>query len=268
MEYTFWFQRQPWERKGRPSCCPHDCSEIGWVKAHTGAQHHSEVLVLRASHPRSTGIVIGRGLLISSFPFTACSSPSTAVLFPTVLKISRFVLNVKNYLGFSTSLGADYSTSKLISLSGSSVLSYFHAINFSVAAWTNPSHPLCVQPSDACKWPWLSRRQGFYVGSSILLTKMRCKLAQMSTPFVPCTKFNTSLQTWKYSFYTLSWKSFSLSVPLVVSVAFSCCSVRNYGWDAGWQVALSQSFKKISKISYLGILNTTLGCKTSIEWSF
>lgn len=120
-------------------------------------------------------------------------SPSTAVLFPVVLKISRFVSNVKYYPGFFSSLGADYSTSKLISPSRSFALSYFHTINFSVAAWTNPSHPFCVQPLDIRKWPWLSRTQGFYNGISILLTMMQCKLAQMYNPFllwfIPCTKF-------------------------------------------------------------------------------
>lgn len=150
------------------------------------------MLDLWASHHGNTGIRAVRGSFFSSFPFTAPFSPSTAVLFPIVLKISRFVLNVKNYLGFSTSLGADYSTSKLISLSRSFALSCFHTINFSVAAWTNPSHPLCIQPSDTCKWPWLSHIQGFYVGISILPTMIQCKLAQMSTPFlmwfVPCTK--------------------------------------------------------------------------------
>lgn len=179
---------------------------------------------LWASHRRNTGITAGRGLLFSSFPFTTPFSPSTAVLFPVVLKISRFVLNVKNDLGFSTTLGADYSTSKLISLSRSFALSYFHTINFSVAAWTNPSHPLWVQPSGTCTWPWLSRTQGFYVGVSILPTVMRCKLAQMSTPFlmwfVPYTTLNTCLQNWKYGFYMFSWKPITLSVPLVVCVVF------------------------------------------------
>ena len=187
------------------------------------------MLDLWASHHRNTDIRAGRGLLFSSFPFTAPFSPSTAVLFPIVL--NRFVLNVKNDLGFSTSLGADYSTSKLISLSRSFALSYFHTINFSVAAWTNPSHPLCVQPSDTCKWPWLSRTQGFYIGVSILPAMMQCKLAQMSTPFlmwfVPCAKLNTCLQNWKYCFYMLAWKSVNLSVPLVVCVVFNCCFVRN-----------------------------------------
>lgn len=189
------------------------------------------MLDLWASHHRNTDTGTGRALLFSSFPFTASFSPSTAVLFPIVLKISRFVLNKKNDLGFSTSLGADYSTSKLISLSRSFALSYFHTINFSVAAWTNPSHPLCVQPSDICKWPWPSHTQGFCIGISILPTVTQCKLAQMSTPFLmgfkPHTKLNTCLQNWKCYFYMLSWKSVSLSVLLVDGVGFNCCFVRN-----------------------------------------
>lgn len=67
----------------------------------------------------------------------------------------------KNHLGFSTSLGADYSTSKLILLSRSFALSYFHTISSSAAVWTIPSHYLGVQPSDTCKLPWLSRKQDF-----------------------------------------------------------------------------------------------------------
>lgn len=138
-----------------------------------------------------------------------------------------------------TSLGADYSTSKLISLSRSFALSYFHTINFSVAAWTNLSHPLCVQPSDTCQWPWLSRAQGLYRGVSILLTMMHCKWAQMCSLYIPCTQLNTCLQNWKYRFYLLSFKSISLSVPLVFCVGFNCF-VRNENGVAGWQVALSQ----------------------------
>lgn len=168
------------------------------------------MLNLWASHHKNTGIRAGRDLLSSSFLSPASSSPSTAVLFPIALKISRVVLNMKNYLGFSTSPGADYSTSKLISLSRSFALSYFHTINFSVVAWTILSLPLCVQPSGACKWPWLSPREGFYVGGSLLLTVMQCKLAQMSTALIPCTKPNTCLQNSNYCFYRLSSKSASL----------------------------------------------------------
>lgn len=54
-----------------------------------------EMLVPWASHHRNTDVRAGIGLLFSSFPFTTPFSPSTAVLFPTVFKISRFVLNVK-----------------------------------------------------------------------------------------------------------------------------------------------------------------------------
>jgi len=90
------------------------------------------MLDLSESRHRNTNITAGRGLLFNSFPFLTPFSPRTAVLFPTVLKISRFVLNVKNDVGFS--LGTDYSTFKLISLSRSFALSYFHTTNFSVVA--------------------------------------------------------------------------------------------------------------------------------------
>lgn len=46
-------------------------------------------------HHKYTDVRAGRGLLFSSFPFTTPFPPGTAVLFPSVLKISRFGLNVK-----------------------------------------------------------------------------------------------------------------------------------------------------------------------------
>lgn len=68
---------------------------VSLARSKSMLDHSTTLRCWVCEHHRNTDVRAGRGLLFSSFPFTTPFSPGTAVLFPTVLKISRFVLNVK-----------------------------------------------------------------------------------------------------------------------------------------------------------------------------